>query len=92
MTCLRRHKWGSRGRAPTHSQPALEGGGGQNHAPTILPPKRPGTHCTVGWVGLGAGLDGTISSPLGFDPRTVTLEASRYTDYAIPVANIYTEH
>ena len=31
---------------------------GQHHAPAALPPgKMPGTHCTGGWVGLGAGLD-----------------------------------
>jgi hypothetical protein len=33
--------------------------GGQRHAPAALPPgKRPGTHCTGGWVGPTAGLDG----------------------------------
>jgi hypothetical protein len=33
--------------------------GGQLHAPAALPPgKRPGTHCTGGWVGRRAGLDG----------------------------------
>ena len=32
---------------------------GQRHAPaTLLPGKRPGTHCTGGWVGPRAGLDG----------------------------------
>jgi hypothetical protein len=35
------------------------GVGGQRHAPAAFSPgKRPGTHCTGGWVGLGAGLDG----------------------------------
>jgi hypothetical protein len=30
--------------------------GGQRHAPAVLPPwKRPGAHCTGGWVGLRAG-------------------------------------
>ena len=24
---------------------------GQRHAPTLLPPERPGTHCVGGWVG-----------------------------------------
>jgi hypothetical protein len=38
---------------------ALEGVGGQHHAPAALPPeKRPGTYCTGGWVGIGTGLDG----------------------------------
>ena len=37
-------------------------------------------------MGLRAGLDrcGKISSPLGFDPRTVQPVASRYTDHALP--------
>jgi hypothetical protein len=35
------------------------GVGGQNHAPATLPPgKRPGTHCTGGWVAPRAGLSG----------------------------------
>jgi hypothetical protein len=35
------------------------GVGGQPHAPAALPPgKRPGTHCTGGWVGPRAGLEG----------------------------------
>ena len=43
---------------------------GQQHAPAALYPReRPGTHCTGGWVGHRAGLDGRkISSPPGFDP------------------------
>jgi len=32
--------------------------GGQRHAPIALPPERPGTDCTGGWVGLRASLDG----------------------------------
>ena len=32
---------------------------GQQHAPAALYPReRPGTHCTGGWVGPRAGLDG----------------------------------
>jgi hypothetical protein len=35
------------------------GVGGQHHALAALHPgKRPGTHCTGGWVGLTAGVDG----------------------------------
>ena len=59
------------------------GVGGQRHAPAALPPgKRPDTHCTRGWVGPRAGLDGCGQSrpPPGFDPRTVHPLASRYTD------------
>ena len=36
---------------------ALEEMGGQCHAPAALHPrKRPGTHCTVGWMGPRANL------------------------------------
>ena len=31
--------------------------GGQRHAPAALPRKRPGAHCTGGWVSLRAGLE-----------------------------------
>jgi hypothetical protein len=38
---------------------ALDGVGGQRHTLAALPPgKRPGTHCTRGWVGPRAGLEG----------------------------------
>jgi hypothetical protein len=38
---------------------ALDGVGSQRHAPADLPPgKKPGTHCTGGWVGPTGGLDG----------------------------------
>ena len=41
------------------STSALDGVGGQRHAPATLPPgKRPGTHEKGGWMGLGAGLTG----------------------------------
>jgi len=61
---------------------ALEGVGGQRHAPAALPREKPGTHCIQDWVGLRAGLDGCGKSgpPPGFDPRTVQSAASRYTD------------
>jgi hypothetical protein len=37
---------------------ALDGVGGQCHDPAaLLPGKRPGTHCTGGWVGPGVVLD-----------------------------------
>jgi hypothetical protein len=39
---------------------------------STLPRERPGTHCTGGWVGPRAGLDGREISPSpGFDPRAV---------------------
>ena len=48
----------------------------------FYPRKRTGTHCTGGWVGPRAGLDGCGKSrlPPGFDTRTVQPVASRYTD------------
>ena len=64
---------------------------GQRHAPAALYPReRPGTHCTGGWVGPRAGLDrcGKYRLPPGFDPRTVQLVASRYTDYATRPTNL----
>ena len=60
--------------------------GGQRHASAALPRgKRPRTHCTGSWMS-GKGRSGQMrkmSSPLGFDPRTVQPVASWYTDYAI---------
>ena len=46
---------------------ALDGVGGQRHAPGL------GTHCIGGWVGLRTGLDRCQKSrpAPGFDPRTV---------------------
>jgi hypothetical protein len=41
---------------------------GQRHGPVALPPgKSPGTHCTGGWLGLGAGLNGCgkFLAPIG---------------------------
>ena len=48
----------------------------------LYPQEKPSTHCTGGWVGPRAGLDGCGKSrpPLGFEPRTVQPVASRYTD------------
>ena len=56
----------------------------------LYPQDRPGTHCIGGWVGPRAGLDGCGKSrppPQGFDPQTVKLVASRYTDRAISAPN-----
>ena len=51
-------------------------------AAALLPGKRPGTHCTGGWGGPRAGLDGCGKPrlPPGFDPRTVQSVVIRYTD------------
>jgi len=52
-------KRGSRYISTLYIISALDGVCGQNHAPVALPPgKRPGTHCTGGWVGPRSGLDG----------------------------------
>jgi len=59
------------------------GVGGQHHASAALPPgERSGNHCTGGWVGPRAGLDGCGNSrpPPGFDRQTFQPVASRYTD------------
>jgi hypothetical protein len=49
---------GRQGYSCTHNRWRYMGVGGQRHVPSALPPgKRPNTHCTGGWVGLGAGLD-----------------------------------
>jgi hypothetical protein len=58
---------------------------GQRHVLAALYPReRPGTHCTGG-LGGPQGRSGQvtkISSPPGFDPRTVQPVASVYIDYA----------
>jgi hypothetical protein len=35
----------------------------QRHALAVLPQEKPGTHCTGGWVGPRAGLDGCGEIP-----------------------------
>ena len=65
---------------------------GQQHAPAALYPReRPSIHCTGGWVGLKAGLDGRkISPPSGIRFRIVQPVVSRYTDWAtLPTIYIY---
>jgi hypothetical protein len=59
-------------------------GAGQPHVPAALyHRKRPGTHFTVGWVGPRVSLDGRkISTPTGFQSRTVQHVVSHYTDWA----------
>jgi hypothetical protein len=57
--------------------------GGELPAPAVLlPGKKPGIHCTGGWVGPRPGLNmrGKYRLPTGFDPRTVQPAASSYTD------------
>ena len=59
------------------------GEGGKRHVLAVLPlGKRPGTHCTGGWVGPWACQKGCeiFRPPPGFDPRTVQSVSTRYTD------------
>ena len=53
-----------------HHRGTRRGVSGQQHAPAALYPReRTDTHCTGGWVGPRAGLEGRkISSLPGFDP------------------------
>jgi hypothetical protein len=64
--------------------------GGQRHAPAALPTgKRPGTHCTGGWVGPRAGLDGCWKSRPHRDSIPGRFSyTSRYTDWAITAHQI----
>ena len=70
---------------------ALDGVGGQRHAPAALSlGKRPHTRCTGAWVVTRAGLDGYGKyrfHPPGVDHRTVRTADIRYTDWAIPAHN-----
>jgi hypothetical protein len=61
------------------------GMGGQRHAPAALPPgmTRYPLYRRLGRPQGRSGRVLKISFPPGFDPRTVQLVASRYTDYAI---------
>ena len=62
------------------------GVGGQRHAPAALPSgmTRYPLYRRLGRPQGRSGRVLKISPPPGFDPRTVQLVASRYTDYAIP--------
>ena len=55
----------------------------------FTPGRRPGTHCTGGWVGPRAGLDGCgkCSCPPGFDPRIFQPVESSCTDWDIAAHN-----
>jgi len=61
--------------------------GGQHQDPTLLPPgKRHDAHCKGKWM---IGLDRTehLATP-EFDPWTVQLIASFYTEYDIPAVDL----
>ena len=65
---------------------ALDGVGGQRHAPTALPSGKIhyALHRRLGGPQSRSGRVRRISPPPGFDHRTVQPVASRYTDWAIP--------
>jgi hypothetical protein len=61
------------------------------HAAAVLRQRRdPVPTVQEAWLALGAGLDGsgTISPPPAFEPWIVQPVTSRYTDWAIPPANL----
>jgi hypothetical protein len=62
------------------------GVGGQRHAPAALSPgmTQDPLYRRLGRPQGRFGQVPKISPPLGFNPRTVQLVASRYTEYAIP--------
>jgi len=77
---------GSRGRALLFSlTSALEGVGGQRHAPAALPPgnTRYLLYRRLGGLQGRSGQVRKISSTPGFDPRTVQPVVSRYTDILV---------
>jgi len=58
---------------------------GQRHARPLYPWERPGTHYRrLGGPQGRSGRVRNMSSPMGFDPRTVQPVASRYIDRTIP--------
>jgi len=65
--------------------------GGESHAPAALPPGKETRYPLYSRLGGPQGRSGRvwkISSPTGFDPRTVQPVESRYTDYDI-AAHVY---
>jgi hypothetical protein len=65
---------------------ALDGVGGQTHAPATLPPgmTRYPLYTKLGGPQGRSGRVRKIRPPLEFDPLTVQPVASHYTEYAIP--------
>jgi len=72
------------GYSSTHTPATCwKGVGGQRHAPAAVPRgKGLRRHCTEGWLGLGAVLDG--SGKCRPPHRGLNPLAGRYTEYAIP--------
>ena len=62
------------------------GVGGQHHAPAALPPgkMRYPLYKRLGGPQGRSGRVRKLSTPPGFDPRTVQPVVSRYTEWAIP--------
>jgi hypothetical protein len=68
--------------------------GGQRHSPAALPPgmTRYPLYRRLGRPQARSGRVLKISPPPGFDPRTLQLVASHYTDYAIPAFWCFSIH
>ena len=64
---------------------ALDGVGGQHHAPAALNSGM--TQNPLGGLQGRSGRVWKISPPPEFDPRTINPVASRYTDWVIPAHN-----
>ena len=61
--------------------------GGQRHAPAVLPPgKRPGTHCTGGWVDIRAGAENLAPSGIRSPDRPNPSEFLYQLRYPCPDA------
>jgi hypothetical protein len=70
------------------------GVGGQRHAAAALPPGMT-RYALYRRLGRPQGRSGRVLKilpPQEFDPRTVQLVASRYTDYAIPAHPVYMDN
>jgi len=61
-------------------------GGGQRHTPAALPPGKTSypLYRRLGGPQSRSGRVRKISTPMGFDPRTVQPVESRYIDWAVP--------
>jgi hypothetical protein len=67
---------------------ALEGVGDQRHAPVALTPgKKPGTHCTGGWVGPMGGLTGAEN----IDSNGIRSPDRLFQQVTVRVASVLTQ-
>ena len=88
MTCFYRHIGELEVYLLPIYNPTLERKGRLQEAPASLAPDKLGTPCSVGWVSLGTGADGTANlTPPASLSRIFQSVASSYTFYAILAAN-----